>query len=229
MKRNSIVILFSIPYFFISCGNDEKKQPKKEIVHPVNNLKSVSVSKKSTRNKTLDTIAIANDLKKNSNTSKKTAFSEKENISVISQANNSQSASEKNTLDVRKKANENLMTFVNLRKIFSLTKIGQTLTQDQLTQNFKIPEDAVKLVKSVTKTAENELAVKWHSTWFVEKVSDAELEDGRMKVIFKANKMYTSGKAIGIKYNKKIYNNLVIIGHSAYIPNVKGYSWQIGK
>ncbi|WP_163408800.1 hypothetical protein [Flavobacterium ajazii] len=229
MKRNSIVILLLIPNFFISCGNDEKKQPKKEIVYPVNKLKSVSVSQKNTRNTSLDTISITNDLRKNSNTPKKTVFSEKEKISTISQTNKPQTTSEKNTSDIRKKAHENLMTFVNLRKILSLTKIGQTLTQDQLTQNFKIPEEAVKLVKSVTKTAENELAVKWHSTWFIEKVSDAELEDGRMRVTFRSNKMYTSGKAIGIKYNKKVYNNLIIIGRSAYIPSVKGYSWQIGR
>lgn len=50
-----------------------------------------------------------------------------------------------------------------------------------------------------------------------------------MKIKFEANKMYTSGKAIGIKYNKKIYNDLIIIGTSAYIPSVKGYHWKIGK
>lgn len=107
--------------------------------------------------------------------------------------------------------------------------MGQTMTQKQLTEHFEIQEEAVKLVKSVTKTAENELSVKWQSTQFVEKVSDAELEDGKMKVVFKANKMYTSGNAIGIKYNRKIYTNLIIVGRSAYIPSVKGYSWQIGR
>ena len=28
-----------------------------------------------------------------------------------------------------------------------------------------------------------------------------------MKITFKANKIYTSGTAIGIKYDKKIYND----------------------
>jgi hypothetical protein len=50
-----------------------------------------------------------------------------------------------------------------------------------------------------------------------------------MKLKFEANKMYTSGKAIGIKYNKKIYTDLIIIGNNAYIPSVKGYHWKIGK
>ena len=65
------------------------------------------------------------------------------------------------------------MTFVNLRKILSGSKIGQTLTQEQLTQQFEIPQEAVKLVKSITKTDDDEIDVKWRSTWFVEKVSDA--------------------------------------------------------
>ncbi|MCD9573371.1 hypothetical protein [Flavobacterium soyae] len=43
------------------------------------------------------------------------------------------------------------------------------MAQKQLTEHFEIQEEAVKLVKSVTKTAENELSVKWQSTWFVEK------------------------------------------------------------
>lgn len=228
MKRISITILFFlIACLFTSCTKNEKKQPKKEVIYPVNKLKPVSqkVSKKTN----LDTIAVITDLRKKTSTDPKNIFPVKENIHIIPQTYSPQLSSEKTNVDIRKRTNENLMTFVNLRKILSLTKIGQTLTQDELTENFKIPEDAVKLVKTVTKTAENELAVKWQSTWFVEKVSDAELEDGRMKVIFKSNKMYTSGKAIGIKYNKKIYNNLVIIGRSAYIPSVKGYSWQIGR
>ncbi|MNY59822.1 hypothetical protein D3C86_1963050 [compost metagenome] len=37
------------------------------------------------------------------------------------------------------KKEEDLMSFVNLRKIFSGTKIGQTMSQEDLTQNFKIP------------------------------------------------------------------------------------------
>lgn len=43
-------------------------------------------------------------------------------------------------------------------------------------------------------------------------LSDAELEDGKMRIRFQANKMFMSGKAIGIKYNRRVYNDL--IGHS---------------
>ena len=50
-----------------------------------------------------------------------------------------------------------------------------------------------------------------------------------MKIKFEANKLFMSGKATGIKYNRKVYNDLIIIGHAAYIPTVKGYHWQIGK
>ena len=39
-------------------------------------------------------------------------------------------------------------------------------------------------------------------------LSDAELEDGKMKIRFQSNKMFMSGKAIGIKYNRKVYNDL---------------------
>ena len=45
-----------------------------------------------------------------------------------------------------------------------------------------------------------------NSTWLVEKISDAKFTDGRLKVRFSDNKMYTSGNAIGIKYEKKIYS-----------------------
>lgn len=227
MKIFSIIALLSTVAIFTSCTKEKKTLPKKEVVYPVNKLKPIpqKISKKTT----LITTAVITDLREKAKADPKNTFPVKENIHIIPQMYSPQAATEKSPVDIRKRTDENLMTFVNLRKILSLTKIGQTLTQDELTENFKIPEDAVKLVKTVTKTAENELAVKWQSTWFVEKVSDAELEDGRMKVIFKSNKMYTSGKAIGIKYNKKIYNNLVIIGRSAYIPSVKGYSWQIGR
>ncbi|WP_426486444.1 hypothetical protein [Flavobacterium sp. 2] len=164
---------------------------------------------------------------------KKTAANQKtfavKNTIAITPALTLESKPKNANIDIKKEANDKLLNFVNIRKILNNCKTGQTMTQEQLTQNFEIPEEAVKLVKSVTKTAENELSVKWKSTWLVEKVSDAELEDGKMKVKFKANKMYMSGNAIGIKYNRKIYTNLVIVGRSAYIPSVKGYSWQIGR
>lgn len=219
MKKNSIIILLSITYCFFSCGNNEKKQPKR--VQPVNTLNPVSETVPT--DKEIVTKAItANPKINNQNNAviKDTIFPKNDTL---------KNDTKNNTVEIKKEDNTELINFVNIRKILSRSKVGQTLTQKELTQKFEIPEEAVKLVKSVTKTAEDEIAVKWHSTWFVEKVSDAKFTDAKMKVKFVANKMYTSGKAIGIKYNKKIYNDLIIVGRSAYIPTVKGYHWQIGK
>ncbi|WP_029271942.1 hypothetical protein [Flavobacterium sp. KJJ] len=224
--KNSIIILLSITSIFFSCGSDEKKPPKKKVL-PVSTIKPIS--EKITKTASIDTVAITQNLRKKSKTDKKSIFAVKEEIDIKPQIQSPQITTEHQKLDVSKEANKTLMTFVNLRKILYGSKVGQTLTQKQLTQNFEIPEEAVKLVKSITKTAEDEIAVKWHSTWLVEKLSDAKFKDGFMKITFKANKLYTSGTAIGIKYDKKIYNNLIIVGRSAYIPSVKGYSWQIGK
>lgn len=120
-------------------------------------------------------------------------------------------------------------SFVYIKKILNECKIGVTMTQEDLKSNFNIPKDAIQIVKSVTKISEDELDIKWKTTWLVEKMSDAKFKDGRLKVRFEKNKMYTSGGAIGIKYEKKMYTDLYIIGRSAYIPTVKGYYWQIGK
>lgn len=224
MKKIYLLILFCVTYFFFSCGNDEKKQPKK-VIQPVNKLTPVAIKKKPKISS--NSIIAPRDIE-SQKTNSQNNFTVKNKIEPISASPDPLNKTEK-PVDIKKEVNDKLVNFVNLRKIFEKCKLGQTLSQKQLTENFEIPKEAVKLVKSVTRTAENELAVKWQSTWFVEKVSDAELEDGKMIVKFKANKMYMSGNAIGIKYNRKIYNDLVIIGRSAYIPSVKGYSWQIGR
>lgn len=119
-------------------------------------------------------------------------------------------------------------SFVYIKKILNESEIGVSMTQKDLQNKFNIPKEAIQLVKSVTKISDNELDIKWKSTWLIEKVSDAKFNDGRLKVRFEKNKMYTSGGAIGIKYEKKMYTDLYLIGRSAYIPTVKGYYWQIG-
>ena len=119
-------------------------------------------------------------------------------------------------------------SFVYIKKILKECETGVTMTQEDLEAKFKIPKEAIKLVKSVTKVGPYELDVKWKSTWLVEKVSDAKFNDGKLKVRFEGNKMYTSGGAISIKYEKKLYSDLVLIGRSAHIPTVKGFYWQIG-
>ena len=116
-----------------------------------------------------------------------------------------------------------------IQKILNGCETGETLTQEELSKNLAIPKDAIKLVKSITKISEDEIEIMWNSTWLVEKISDAKFTDGRLKVRFANNKMYTSGNAIGIKYEKKLYTDLVVYGRAAHIPSVKGFYWQIGK
>ena len=224
MKKTGIIILLLITYFFLSCSNDARKQPKKEIIASVNKLKPPS--EKKFKIASLEKSEIKN-FEKKSNHYKKINISinkvteKPEPLTLLTDTENNEV--------LNKESNKSLMTFDNLKKILSNSEIGDTFTQKELTQNFEIPKEAVEIVKSITKTADDEIAVKWKSTWLLEKISDAKFKDGLMKISFKANKLYTSGTAIGIKYEKKIYNNLVIIGNSAYIPNVKGYSWQIGE
>jgi hypothetical protein len=222
MKNTGIIILISISYFFLSCGNDANKQPKKEVVVSVNKLNPAPE-----KTGFLEKPEIKY-LSKKYNLHKKNLLSYRKDSKDKSEIPNFYTDTENIEVN-RKEPNKNLMTFDNLKKILSNSEIGDTITQKELIDNFEIPKEAVKIVKSITKTADDEIAVKWKSTWLVEKVSDAKFEDGIMKIIFKANKLYTSGTAIGIKYEKRIYNNLVIVGSSAYIPGVKGYSWQIGK
>jgi hypothetical protein len=116
-----------------------------------------------------------------------------------------------------------------LKKIIEQSKVGETITQEELITDYNTPKDAAKLIKTITKTSQDELEIKWGSTWFVEKVSDAKFKDGKIKLRFKGETMYTSGKAIGIKFNKKIYTDLIVIGKKTRIPGIKGFYWEIGK
>jgi hypothetical protein len=135
----------------------------------------------------------------------------------------------KNTSETNAVKKRAVPSFVYIKKILNESEIGKLMTQKDLQAKFNIPKEAIQLVKSVTKISDNELDIKWKSTWLIEKMSDAKFSDGRLKVRFEKNKMYTSGGAIGIKYEKKMYTDLYLIGRSAYIPTVKGYYWQIGK
>jgi hypothetical protein len=116
-----------------------------------------------------------------------------------------------------------------IQKILNGCEIGETLTQEDLTQHLEIPKDAIKLVKTITKVSEDEIDVKWKSTWAVEKLSDAKFKDGRIKARFINNSVYISGGAIAIKCDKKIYTDFLITGRKATIPSIKGYYWKIGR
>ncbi|WP_125722244.1 hypothetical protein [Flavobacterium ustbae] len=210
MKNINTSILFSTFFFIFSCGNDQKKEltPK---ATPVNHIKPVDEIKTTPhKNVKIHNLPVKISSKKSLNQP------EKNHDSIVKTNHGA-------------KSSDMLHNFFAIRKILANCKIGETFTQKELSQNLEIPKDAIKLIKSITKTSEDEIEIKWKSTWFIEKVSDAKFTDAKMKIKFQANKMYTSGKAIGIKYNKKIYNDLIIVGTKAYIPSVKGYHWKIGK
>lgn len=214
MKKQNIILLFILLSFcFFSCNKNDREKLLKSTTTISEKIKSISKN-------TVETITAAKD-----SIAKKILPGKLKNDKTISEeAKIAKDSSEMGSLD-----SEKLKGFSYLRKILSTCKTGETLTQKELIENHDIPKEGVKLIKSITKTAEDEIDIKWKSTWFIEKISDAKFTDARMKIKFEANKMYTSGKAIGIKYNKKIYNDLIIIGTSAYIPSVKGYHWKIGK
>lgn len=214
MKKQNIILLFLLLSFcFFSCNKNDREKLLQSTSTVSEKIKNISKNTVQTITAVKDSIA-------------KTLLPNKiKNDKTISEeAKTAKDSTEIGTLD-----NEKLKGFSYLRKLLLTCKTGETLTQKELIENHNIPKEGVKLIKSITKTAEDEIDIKWKSTWFIEKISDAKFTDARMKIKFEANKMYTSGKAIGIKYNKKIYNDLIIIGTSAYIPSVKGYHWKIGK
>ena len=116
-----------------------------------------------------------------------------------------------------------------LRNLLRNGQIGKSYSKRELIEEYKFPKQAVDLIKHVTCVGPNKLYFNWGSTWLVEKVSDAEFENDTMIFVFKKNKTYVSGGAIGIKYNKKIYTELILNNGAAYIPTVKGYHWDINK
>jgi hypothetical protein len=137
----------------------------------------------------------------------------------------------KNEKTVTKPAEKQAETIINspLRNLLSNGQLGKSYSKKELIEEYKFPKEAVDLIKQVTYVGTNKLYFKWGSTWLVEKVSDAEFENDTLIFTFKQNKTYVSGGAIGIKYNKKVYTELILNKGTAYIPTVKGYHWDIGK
>jgi hypothetical protein len=208
MKKHKNYFSTLLLLFFVSCSKNAKEQIIEVTDGISNKIETISKSTVETvtayKNSVVDKITKTEIISKNEET-KSDSIIEKETV------------------------NEKFLGITYFKKILSDCKTGETLTQEQLIKDHNIPADGIKIIKSITKTAEDEIEVKWKSTWFVERISDAKFTDAKMKLKFEANKMYTSGKAIGIKYNKKIYTDLIIIGNKAYIPSVKGYHWKIGK
>ncbi|MGG7033960.1 MAG: hypothetical protein ACI7YS_02055 [Flavobacterium sp.] len=133
------------------------------------------------------------------------------------------------TVDIKKEESnpKNYRIYGNLKKIIDFIPIGQTVSREELMAANIVPEDAAKLVKTITRISKDELEIKWKNTWMVEKISDVRFKDSRMKISFSKDLVYTSGDAIGIEYENKIHNNLTIKDDRAYIPNVKEYCWRI--
>lgn len=193
----------------ISCTQNAKKQLMETTDGITNKIKTISKS-------TVETVTDYKNSIVEGITTTKEIISEKPEIV-------------KDSIIEKEPGNEKFLGITYFRKFLSDCKTGEIVTQKELIENHNVPAEGIRLIKSITKTAEDEIEVKWKSTWFVERISDAKFTDAKIKIKFEANKMYTSGKAIGIKYNKKIYTDLIIIGNSAYIPSVKGYHWKIGK
>ena len=200
--------LFAIVLSFASCSKDTKKQILEVTDKISNKIESISES-------TVETVK-----------EYKNSIVDKITTTEVS-AENKETVND--TIAEEKIENEKFIGITHFKKFIAECKTGETITQKELIENHNIPADGIKLIKSITKTAEDEIEIKWKSTWFIERISDAKFTDAKIKFKFEANKMYTSGKAIGIKYKKKIYTDLIIIGTKAYIPSVKGYHWKIGK
>lgn len=212
MKNYILLFIISLSCL-ISCNKNNRNVIAESTSAISEKIKIISQN-------TVETIVATKDsiTKKIINSTKSIVNEEKEEIAAV-----------EHEIKEEKLKDEKLTGLMHLKKFLDESETGQTLTQKELVEHHNIPKEGVKLIKSITKTAENEIEIKWNSTWLIEKISDAKFKDAKMKVTFRANKMYTSGKAIGIKHNKKIYNDLIIIGNSAYIPSVKGYHWKIGK
>lgn len=200
-------IYFLILLTFIGCSKDVKKQIENVTDKISNKIETISES-------TAETVKEY----KNSIVDKITTTELPQNKQTVN-----------DSITAVEIENEKFLGITSFKKLISECKTGETLTQKDLIENHNIPAEGIKLIKSITKTAEDEIEIKWKSTWFIERISDAKFTDAKMKIKFEANKMYTSGKAIGIKYKKKVYTDLIIIGTKAYIPSVKGYHWKIGK
>lgn len=237
MKYFKIIILITIIIQLSSCNKNEGKNQIEDNKTPITKQQTkIPIEIKTDTLVINDSITNNNDtlttntvLAKTNKTKAKTKKNKSKTFKTNNLITNSSEEVSKPELPSKKTKEIEYKAFLNFRKMMSDSKIGETLTQNELINTYKMPEEGVKLMKSITKVSADEVLIKWKSTWMVEKVSDAKFEDGKLKFRFEKDKMYTSGNAIGIKYNKKIYTDLILKNGVAYIPNVKGYYWQIGR
>jgi hypothetical protein len=235
--RTALLIAI-ITFNLISCGRNktENNTNSSENLKEKNDTSGISVSQKK------DTTVIdtsSNEIETKGSVLSEAHFSKSPDESAKSATDKTKTAvpSENNSLltpavnSTRPVATSKPSAPSNytIRKILNGCEIGETLTQDDLSKNLDIPKDAIKLVKNITKVSEDEIDVKWKSTWAVEKLSDAKFKDGRIKARFVNKSVYISGGAIAIKCDTRIYTDFVVTGRKAHIPSVKGYYWKIGR
>lgn len=208
-KIFTCVILLFLIFGNSSCGKKDKKQTvaTKTVAQPAATVVAT------------DTISHNYKITDDTNTTK----SKKE------RSNDVKLAATKETVKKPVVVSKKYKIYTNLQNLLSSIGLGETKTKQQLIDSKIVPDDALQIVKSVTKVSENELVVTWKSMWLIEKVSDVKLKDDKVKVEFKNGLVYTFGNAIGIKYEGEVYHNLIIKGDRAYIPSVKEYNWKIGK
>lgn len=229
MKYYKRTLLFLLVFSIISCGKNKENEE-----HELEQSKQPQYEQKTTVNpesqKKESTFETPDDSLKATKESVLRKQNYKKKKQTVTSADKLIETPKTKTIATKPETKKvAIPSFVYIKKILDECKIGVPMTQKELQTNYNIPEEGIQLVKSLTKISSNELDVKWKSTWLIEKMSDAKFKDGRLKVRFEKNKMYTSGNAIAIKYEKKMYTDLILIGRSAYIPTVKGFYWQIGK
>jgi hypothetical protein len=226
MAKYKIILTFLFFTTLISCGRNEqvvKIEKETKVSETSNEIKDKTVAEK---------IEIDSTVKATKATNINQTISSK--VQIKKEKSNDKIATEItpviNTSNLTNQTKE-IETIINspLRNLLNSGQIGKSYTKNELIENYKFPKEAVELIKQVTYVSKNQLYFKWGSTWLVEKVSDAKFENGTMTFVFKENKTYVSGGAIGIKYNKKIYTELILNKGTAYIPTVKGYHWEINK
>lgn len=220
-----IVLIFT----FITCGKNELKE---KLASTTENKTKIDSNLNS--NNKANEIVVTNDSINTSTTIQTTSKSVSASKKTVNKTTTAQAtiydSETKPNSTVKNQENRTAKVIDSPLKIFlKKGEIGKTYTKKDLIENFKFPKEAVDLVKKVTYTGPNTIYFNWGSTWLVEKVSDAKFKNGNLTFVFKENKTFITGGAIGIKYNKKVYTELIINNGDAYIPSVKGYHWEINK
>jgi hypothetical protein len=220
MKNFKIAFLFLFLSTLNSCGGRNEVEEKNE--KEINSQPTSNVPHQTADTENLNQETSLNSATENNNPSNSS-------ISTAKNNSNNNPAEKDQIIPSPEKKEADVIINSPLRNLLNNGHLGKTYTKKELIEQYKFPKEAVALIKQVTFVGPNKLYFKWGSTWLVEKVSDAEFENDTMAFTFKQNKTYVSGGAIGIKYNKKIYTELILNNGAAYIPTVKGYHWDINK